>query len=163
MPDYEKEREMVDVIACLQEKIGYKFKDMKSVASACFPCSDEEHKRFRRLEQIGDRVYTLAMAEEYYERFPGMRGSDIGNNVSDIISNKYMDYTARVKGLDEYLLHFPTFNPHLADSVEALVGALYFDGGYEVAKKFVVDNFFPEENPLIRNENGQICSMPKGW
>ncbi|MFH0830191.1 MAG: ribonuclease III domain-containing protein [Candidatus Aenigmatarchaeota archaeon] len=163
MPDYEKEWEMAGVTGCLQQKIGYEFKNVEFITSVCFPWSDEDHKRFRRFEQIGDRVYTLAMAEEYHDRFPDMRGSDIGNNVSDIISNKYMDYTARVKRLDEYLLHFPTFNPHLADSVEALVGALYFDGGYEVAKKFVIDNFFPEENPLIRNENGQICSMPKGW
>ena len=98
-----------------------------------------------RLEFIGDRVLGLLMAEWLIERFPVEQEGHLGPRLAQLVSRPVLARIAVELGFREAL----DVAPHearagirdaanvLADSVEAVLGALYLDGGLEPARRFV--------------------------
>lgn len=98
-----------------------------------------------RLEFIGDRVLGLLMAEWLIERFPDEQEGKLGPRLAHLVSRTALAGIAAALGFREAL----EVAPHeeragirdaanvLADSVEAVLGALYLDGGLDPARAFV--------------------------
>lgn len=98
-----------------------------------------------RLEFIGDRVLGLVMAEWLIERFPDEQEGKLGPRLAQLVSRPVLARIAVELGFREAL----DVAPHeeragirdaanvLADSVEAVLGAVYLDGGLEPARRFV--------------------------
>jgi ribonuclease-3 len=98
-----------------------------------------------RLEFIGDRVLGLAMAEWLAERFPNEQEGDLGPRLAHLVSQPVLAKVADTIGLAEALSvgrgeaksGLAKRAAVLADALEAALGALYLDGGLDVARNFV--------------------------
>lgn len=98
-----------------------------------------------RLEFIGDRVLALVMAEWLAERFPEEREGDLGKRLAVLVARESLAKVAAGLGLAE-ALRIPAAEDRagirhrasvLADAMEALLGALYLDGGLEPARALI--------------------------
>jgi ribonuclease-3 len=98
-----------------------------------------------RLEFIGDRVLGLLMAEWLIERFPREREGALGPRLAHLVSRPSLAGIAEHIGLAELLDVSPGESRRgvrnrstvLADALEALIGALYTDGGLPPARNFI--------------------------
>ena len=103
------------------------------------------HASNERLEFIGDRVLGLMMAEWLAERFPREQEGDLGRRLAYLVSQPVLATVAETAGLATALSVSPGEAKAgvakratvLADALEAALGALYLDGGLEVARAFV--------------------------
>lgn len=98
-----------------------------------------------RLEFIGDRVLGLTMAEWLAERFPREQEGELGRRLAYLVSQPVLAGVAETIGLATALSVSPGEAKAgvakratvLADALEAALGALYLDGGLDVARDFV--------------------------
>ncbi len=98
-----------------------------------------------RLEFVGDRVLGLLIAEWLAERFPDEQEGQLGPRLAHLVSQPVLAAIAHQLGLPTALSVAPgesragvrKLATVLADAMEALIGALYLDGGLEPARRFV--------------------------
>jgi ribonuclease III len=103
------------------------------------------HGSNERLEFIGDRVLGLAVAEWLAERFPREQEGDLGRRLAYLVSQPVLATVAETIGLAAALSVAPGEAKAgvtkratvMADALEAALGALYLDGGLDVARDFV--------------------------
>ena len=112
--------------------------DRQPALKATFPHGNE------RLEFLGDRVLSLAMADLLLRRFPDEREGDLARRHGALVRAGTLVEVAEAVGLAVYIrlgeserLSGAVKPTILADALEALLGAIYFDGGYEVAARCV--------------------------
>ncbi|TQF85283.1 ribonuclease III [Elioraea sp. Yellowstone] len=98
-----------------------------------------------RLEFVGDRVLGLVIAEWLVERFPQEREGGLGRRLAHLVNQETLAAIAGRIGLGEALIVPPSEAATgvkrratvLADACEAVIGALYLDGGLEAARDFI--------------------------
>lgn len=110
--------------------------------------TDEPHAMhdYERLEFLGDAVLGLVVVEEVYRRFPDLPEGTLTKMKILLVSGTTLSETAATLGLGDLLLlgesERGTGSRGLASALEnafeALVGALYLDGGLPVARQFVL-------------------------
>ena len=151
----------------LEETIGYRFHDAKLLETALTHSSyaNESHGRsecYERLEFLGDSILGLVTAEFLYQRKPQLPEGRMTRLRSELVCEASLHQTALSLGLGEHMLlgrgeansggrERPSI---LADMVEALIAALYLDGGMEVARSFILerilkDAVIAEDHPAI--------------
>ena len=108
-------------------------------------------ERFDRLEFLGDRVVGLVVAELLLERYPEDGEGDIARRYATLVNRDSLAGVARSIGLGRFL-RLSAGEAHagggdnpavLADAFEAVVAAVYSDGGMERARAFLVERFAP--------------------
>ena len=105
-----------------------------------------------RLEFIGDRVLGLLMAEWLMERYPLEQEGELGPRQARLVSRSVLAGIAERVGLSRALAVAPNearagvgqLSTVRADALEAVMGALYLDGGLEAARRFVRHAWGPE-------------------
>jgi ribonuclease-3 len=118
------------------------------------PSADGERGRpsaFERLEFLGDRVLGLVVAEMLIERFPDEAEGDLARRQAALVSRDMVARVARTLGLEDALIVAKgeqeaggRANPAmLADACEAVLGALFSDGGFEPAARAVRAHWLP--------------------
>jgi ribonuclease III len=98
-----------------------------------------------RLEFVGDRVLGLLIAEWIAERFPNEHEGQLGPRLADLVSRDALAAVAQTIGFSRVLsiganeaqAGVASLANVLADGLEAALGAIYYDGGLEVARDFV--------------------------
>ena len=98
-----------------------------------------------RLEFVGDRVLGLLIAEWLAERFPDEQEGQLGPRHAQLVSRPVLAEIAETAGLAAALAVAPneartgirSLATVLSDALEAVIGALYLDGGLEAARRFV--------------------------
>ncbi len=132
------------------EKIcDHSFSNKELVASAITHASAAEGKpvsaSYERLEFLGDSVLGTIVALYVYERFPGMNEGELSTMRTTLIAGETLAAISESLGVGQYVLlghselgtHARGMRKVLEDVYEALVGALYLDGGLDVAQDFV--------------------------
>ncbi|MFQ6090223.1 MAG: ribonuclease III family protein, partial [Candidatus Bipolaricaulia bacterium] len=112
----------------------------------------EELESNERLEFLGDAVIELAISEHLFRSFPGHTEGELTKIKSVVVSGPVLAERAQGLGLGEALLlgvgEEESGGRHrrsiLADVIEALVGLIFLDQGYERAAKFVVEQLGDE-------------------
>ncbi len=136
-----------------QETIGYRFLRPELLRAALTHTSSANSRQAsnERMEFLGDSVLGLVTCEQLYGRFPEYQEGDLTKVKSVVVSRKTCADFSRTLKLGEYLflgkglLQNGEMPPNLlADVFEALVAAIFFDGGYDVAKEFVLKFIGPE-------------------
>ena len=100
---------------------------------------------YERLEFLGDRVLGLVVAEWLLERFPNEREGALAKRHASLVQREAVGRVADAIGLGRYLRLSPAEaqgggrnnRTILGDACEAVIGAMYLDGGMEVAKRFI--------------------------
>lgn len=126
-------------------QIPYSFRDSNFLKKALtHPSSTRSQKvsDFERLEFLGDRVLGLVVAKMVYERYPEEKEGDLAKRFAALVCREACLEVAHQIGLSQHLkVSLGDISPHsaiLADAVEALIGAIYLDGGQEAAATFIM-------------------------
>jgi ribonuclease-3 len=141
----------------LEKRIGYRFsiphlleEAMRHASVAGGSVGDMS---YQRLEFLGDAVLNLCVAEEMFRRLPDTGEGMLSKARSAIINNRNLVRVGMRIGVPESLRTDPSVRGKgggvtrkmVADAVEAIAGAIFLDGGYEKAKKFVLTHFWEEK------------------
>ncbi len=102
-------------------------------------------KSNERLELLGDAVLELVVADYLYHEYPDEEEGNLTNFKSLLVNHKILSTIGRDFGLGEFLLLNQAEERSggrdresiLADAIEAIIGAIYLDGGLEAATKFI--------------------------
>ncbi len=153
----------------LYHTIGYRFQDEQVLKTALTHRSmNWELKKGwlsnERLEFLGDAVLGLVVSERLYRKFPRQDEGDLTRKKSYLVSRESLATAAKSLGLGEHLILSAGEEQSggrkrdsiLADSLEAVIGALYIDGGLPAAESFISrllldGGRFPEESRFNRN------------
>ncbi|MBS6395775.1 MAG: ribonuclease III [Clostridiales bacterium] len=136
----------------LEEKTGYRFRNQELLWQAMTHSSyaNEHHlgrlKCNERLEFLGDAVLELTTSEFLYEKYPDMPEGDATKTRASIVCEQSLDFCARAISLEKYIrlgrgeeVSGGRERPSIvSDACEALIGAIYLDGGFTNAKDFIL-------------------------
>ncbi|MBQ2943803.1 MAG: ribonuclease III [Ruminococcus sp.] len=141
----------------LQHKIGYEFKDISLLSTALTHSSysNEVGKSIKcneRMEFLGDSVLSLVVTNYIYMNFTQFPEGDLTQLRASLVCEKSLFKFAKLIDLGKYIklsrgerhgggAERPSI---LSDAFEALIAAIYLDGGYEEARKFVMVFIEPE-------------------
>ncbi len=95
-----------------------------------------------RLEYLGDAILSAVIAQELYIRYPKRSEGFLTKTRSKIVNRSQLNNIAYSMGLADILLTKlqtdPTKTHVLGDALEALVGAVFLDKGYDASRKFII-------------------------
>ena len=135
----------------LENKLGYHFHDRRLLEHALCHSSyaNERHwdrlQNNERLEFLGDAVLELATSEFLYQNYPTMPEGEATRTRASIVCEPTLALCTREIDLGKYLYLGKGENltggrgrkSILSDALEAVIGAIYLDGGFEPAKAFI--------------------------
>lgn len=105
-----------------------------------------------RLEFLGDAILDAIVADVVYTEFPSKREGFLTNTRSKIVQRETLNRIALEIGLDKLIVYSIKLNNHnkciYGNALEAFIGAIYLDKGYDVCKKFVCDVIIKEHIDL---------------
>ncbi len=135
----------------LEEKIGYRFNDISILKTAVTHSSyikeyDRSTKSNERLEFLGDAFFDAIIGEKLFRMFPQKEEGFLSRTRATLVCEKSLAEKAKQLRLGEYILlgngeeHNGGRNREsiLADTMEAIMGAVYIDGGFEAVKNVVL-------------------------
>jgi len=164
-----KERE----ITALEEGLGYHFRRRSVIEQAVTHSSQAREQEAQQtgeskykvsdneqLEFLGDAVLALVTSEELFRRFPQFREGELSKLRAHLVSERHLIRVAQQLELGHYLRLGRGEEKSggrgktalLVDALEAILAAIYLDGGLEVAREFVLRNVISPE--LDRMERG---------
>jgi ribonuclease-3 len=136
-------------LSALERALGHSFRDRQLLVQATTH-SAAGHGRAdavdnERLEFLGDRVLGLVVAQLLIERFPKAKEGELGPRLTALVRREALAEVAKMIDLGAYLVLAPadaasgarSHPKFLADATEAVIAALYLDGGLEAARRFV--------------------------
>ncbi len=134
----------------IEQIIGYKFNDRNLPAKA-FSHSSSVDNRFlsnERLEFLGDAILAIVICQKLFERFPDYLEGNLTKIKSMLVSRRTCARIAKQMDLQKFLKvgkgmgASRALSGSLAAGVfEALIAAIYLDGGFEPAQKFILNCF----------------------
>jgi ribonuclease III len=161
----------------LQQQLGYNFRDEALLKLALtHPSVAHEQgaplQTNQRLEFLGDAVLQLVLTGELYEKFQAFGEGPLTKARAKLVNRRTLADRARQLGLGGHLLlsrgeelHGGRERPSaLADTFEALLGAIFLDGGFEAAREFILKQFrgaFGELSalPILENPKGELQEL----
>jgi len=150
----------------LEKRLGYTFKDRKYIIEALTHRSYlNEHADFpythnERLEFLGDAVLELSVTEYLFKRFANPEG-ELTNWRAALVNAKTLAGIATQLQFEDYLLlskgeardkNSKARMYILANAIEAIIGAIYLDGGMPAADKFVKTHILSHLDFILKNE-----------
>lgn len=149
-----------------QEAIALPFKNRELLQQALVhrsylnenPTFELDHNE--RLEFLGDAVLELAVTEHLYAEYPNPEG-ELTNWRASLVNAVNLASVSRELGLENYLYlsrgegkekNTKARNYILANALEALIGAIYLDQGYEAAAQFVANRILVRLPHILENK-----------
>lgn len=102
---------------------------------------------YERMEFLGDAVLGMVVCEALYARFPDQAEGDLTQTKSEVVSRKVCAEVAQMLGLPGHMTLGKSVDAGAvpasiaAAGMEAVIGALYLDGGLEAARRFILAHF----------------------
>jgi ribonuclease-3 len=133
----------------LEGALGHQFTRLEPLATALTHRSAGEQPNNEKLEFLGDAVLSLAMSDLLMERFPDAREGELSKMRASLVNAEVLARKARQLDLGRWL-RFGKGEERsggreklsiLAAAYEALLGAIYLDGGYEASRRVVAAHF----------------------
>lgn len=128
----------------LENRLGYTFKDQALLKRALTHTSVSKNKdSYERLEFLGDRILSFVIADILFHSFPDDKEGALAKRHSLLVKQGALELIAVKLGLVEFI-RFGKVDANVkpspsvqADVVEALIAALYLDGGFNAADHFI--------------------------
>ena len=146
-----------------EKKIGVSFKD-KNILKQSFTHRSyinengaESSSHNERLEFLGDAVLELIVTDFLYKKFPSYTEGELTSVRSALVNANIISEVASDMGMNDYLLlskgeakDFGKARQYiLANTYEALIGAIYLDQGYDTVDKFVTKTLLPKTDEIV--------------
>jgi len=153
---------MEEALAALQEKLGYQFQSKELLLRALThksrafengpPAANERAGDNEQLEFLGDAILGFLISELLFSRHPTFEEGRLSQLKAFLVSATHLYESAQSIGLGEYLLlgrgeelsGGREKRALLADAMEAIIAAMYMDGGIEAVKQFVLQRIVAE-------------------
>jgi ribonuclease-3 len=161
----------------LEERIGYKFRNSLLLAEALTHPSvrhetQRDHLDNQRLEFLGDAVLQLVITERLFRHFDNEAEGRLTKLRSRLVSRETLKTYALTLDLGAYLMMGRGEDSSggrertstLGDAFEALIGAIYLDGGLEAARQFILTQARSDleqiaEEPVDINPKGNLQEL----
>lgn len=125
------------------KKLDYDFKDPSILDLALTQSGADAINNNERLEFIGDRVLGLSVAVLLYQMFPNESEGELARRHAALVSTETLAIVAQKFGLEKRVrrghMTGGRMQHMLANAMEAVLGAIYLDGGFEAARTFIVN------------------------
>lgn len=144
-----------DRLSELESKIGHRFTHRDLLRRGLTHASHRGEAGLERLpeadneqlEFLGDAVLGLAVSDHLYRSCPDFDEGRLSNVKSQIVSRTHLVAVARALGIGDFLVMGRAEDRSggrekaslLANGLEAVLGAIYLDGGYDAARRFVLE------------------------
>ncbi|OYU60824.1 MAG: ribonuclease III [Bradyrhizobium sp. PARBB1] len=159
-----KAAEAKAAIAGTEARIGYTFADAALLTtafthvSALKPATRNRADSYQRLEFLGDHVLGLIVSDMLFRAFPKADEGELSKRLADLVRKESCADVAKSLGLlDDIKLGMVKAvegarlrKSVLGDICEAVIGAIFLDGGYEAARQFVERNWTERMHKLRR-------------
>ena len=161
----------------LQERLGHVFRD-KGLLQLALTHPSVAHEQGapvqhnQRLEFLGDAVLQLVLTRELYDKFPDFGEGPLTKARAKLVNRRTLADKGRDLGLGAHLILSRGEETHggrerpsaLADAFEAVVGAVFQDGGFDVAEIFVLRHFKDvfsglSNIPILENPKGELQEL----
>lgn len=146
----ETRREREERLDALERILDHRFSDPDMLVRATTHPSfllqtDSRGESYERLEFLGDSILNLVVSEWLFHRHPEAQEGVLSQQRAHIISRRFLSAASETIGLpdsiqtgdDQNLLAGGGRQKIAADALEAVIGALYMDGGFEAARRFI--------------------------
>jgi ribonuclease-3 len=168
-----KERE----INALETQLGYHFRKRAVIEQAVTHSSQAREQESQQageskirvhdneqLEFLGDAVLSLVTSEELFQRFPQFREGELSKIRAHVVSEKHLIRVAQQLELGHYLRlgrgeeksGGRSKTALLVDALEAILAAIYLDGGMEPAREFILRKILGPELERMEREGGTL-------
>jgi ribonuclease-3 len=148
-----------------ENNVGISFTDMELLRQAFTHRSYlNEHRgesagHNERLEFLGDAVLELISTHYLYEKFPTKDEGELTAYRAALVNATTCAEVANEIGINDYLLLSRGESKDtgrargvlLANALEALIGAIYLDQGYDAARAFITAHLFPKIDDIVKN------------
>lgn len=160
-----------------QTRLGYTFRDAGLLQLALTHPSvahEQGHaaQHNQRLEFLGDAVLQLALTGALYAKYPAFDEGPLTKARAKLVNRRALAVHGRALGLGACLILSRGEELHggrdrgsaLADAFEALVGAIFLDGGFDAAREFILRQLQPAIHeldgvPIIDNPKGELQEL----
>ena len=161
----------------LQNRLGYAFREPALLQLALtHPSVAHEQgspvQTNQRLEFLGDAVLQLVLTRELYEKFPAVGEGPLTKARAKLVNRRTLAERARHLAIGQHLILSRGEEQHggrdrlsaLADTYEALLGAILLDGGFEPARDFILRQFQAAFGglpviPILENPKGELQEL----
>lgn len=163
MPHMNTIEDLLKEIPAIETKLNYTFHDRSLLLLAFVHRSyinehREVHQHNERLEFLGDSILGLLIAEYLYKKFPNHPEGELSYLRSRLVeASSCVSFLQKIDiakhillGKGERMNDGRGRESIMADLFEAIIGAIYLDGGLEAAQHFIFDNFFPEIEATLK-------------
>ena len=130
----------------LEKNIKISFKNKSLLIKSLTHKSIDKENNNEKIEFLGDRVLGLVIAKKLLEIYPNEKEGILDKKFASLVNKKTCLDIAKKINLQKYILILNTRNKKdliedkvLADSCEALIGAIYLDKGFNIAEKFILN------------------------
>jgi ribonuclease-3 len=162
MAPNEESRGAIENLDGLEERLGYQFRNSNLLQQSLTHSScrglegGQDNSDNERLEFLGDSIVGFIVSEALYQLSPDMPEGKLSRIKSNLVNAASFHRVAEHLELGRFLRLGPgeektggrTKQALLSDAVEALVAALYLDGGLEAARRFVQENLLQKVEEL---------------
>ena len=125
------------------KEFKYKFKDESLLETALTQSGANATHNNERLEFVGDRVLGLTVAEMLYTMFPNEAEGELARRHAMLVSTETLARVANEMDFAHRVHHghmtAGRINHILANAVEAVLGAIFLDGGFDAARSVILD------------------------
>lgn len=139
----------------LENNIGHKFKDKNLLINALTHTSyafERQIESNEKLEFLGDSILEFISSKYIYKNFPNLKEGEMTKVRATVVCEESLYKIAKKHNFSDFLYLGKSEKANnkevrpaiMADSVEAVIAALYFDAGLEEAERFIVENLKDE-------------------
>ena len=137
-----------NLLASLESAIGYHFND-RSLLDQALTHRSFGRDHYERLEFLGDSILNAVVAEALFQTFPDLPEGDLSRLRANLVCQDQLVLVAAELSISRYMRlgegelksggqNRPSI---MADTVEALYGAVWQDGGFDMARRVILDSF----------------------
>lgn len=148
----------------LQEAIGYHFRELSLLETALTHTSyanevyQDGLRSYERLEFLGDSILGFTAADYLFSAFPGLHEGELTKLRAELVCEASLAETAKKLGLGDHLRLGKGEEAGggrrrvsiIADVVEAVIAAIYLDGGLSAAKRFIYDHVLVDVKERVK-------------
>ena len=135
---------MSDKLNSLQKKINIKFKNLNYLKNSITHKSYDQSNNYEKLEFLGDRILGFVISKKLIDLYPDQKEGVLDKKLASLVNKNKCLEVAKIIGLERFILvgnkskKNKMENKIIADSIEALIAAIYYDKGFEVSEKFIL-------------------------
>ena len=148
----------------LQKKINIKFKNLNYLKKSITHKSYNSLNNYEKLEFLGDRILGFVISKKLIELYPNQKEGVLDKKLASLVNKNQCLEVAKNISLEKFILvgnknsNSKVENKILSDCIEAIIGAIYYDKGFEITEKFILNNW---KNFINLSEETKIDSKTK--